>query len=188
MKKTLLKIIIASLGIAIPFSIASCDGSDGSTNTTTANESGDDSAENDDDEPNTNADCFEGQTYRFVGTQSTTTETTTPVASSTTSDTSYDLTVEFLSGGQSRIIGVVDVTNISTTVAGFTTNVTAGLGPVDIDQTGTYTCDENSQNNTENEVTVIDGDITTTYKLTFTSSTSGTFENYCYRNSGWRYY
>ncbi|MGJ8655347.1 MAG: hypothetical protein ACSHX6_02765 [Akkermansiaceae bacterium] len=175
MKKTLLKIAIASLCLALPMTISSCDGSDNSTNIVNNGGAGGSGGDDDEDDNDSNADCFEGKSYRFIGTQTTTTETTIPVSSRTVSDINYDLTVEYLDNGTTHITGVTDITKISTTVAGFTTNVTAGLGPVDVDQFGTYTCSTDTTDNTNREVTVIEDGITTVYTLTFTSSSSGTF-------------
>lgn len=177
MKKTLLKIITASLFFALPMTIASCDGSDSSSNSSNSDitEIDENIDDGNDDTPIVGDDCLEGKTYQFIGTQTTTTETTSPIASTTTTELNYDFVIEFMTGGVSKITGTLDVVNINVNIAGINTNVTAGLGTIDVDQMGTYDCPIDLIDPNQSEFTVVEGGITTVYTLTFTSVTSGTY-------------
>jgi len=178
MKNTLLTASYTILGIVSFTFLTSCDGSSDSTSNNDSMMSGIDMMDSNNNSGNSsNADCFEGETYRFQGTQNTKLTISSPVSSVSDTETIFDITTSFLSGGLTQSTGTVEVTKIAVTIAGFTSNQTAGLGTTNVDTTGTYTCDDSATNGSTSgtEFTFVDGGITTKYTLTFSSEDSGTF-------------
>lgn len=176
MKHRITKLIATSMLLALPLCLTSCDNDDDDTTTTTTNTGGNTGGNT----GSTSGTCYlEGRTINYNGTFTTTSNTTTPVASSTDTTTEYDLDVAFQAAGVTNVTGTINITAISTTVSGITTNITQGLGQQNVNTNGTYICSSSAPSNPAVGDTLVfeetqDG-ITTTYTLTFTTTTSGTF-------------